>query len=87
MLSRRGLLRGLLALPVVATATNIVGKVAAAVRWHRFRVNTAVVIPQEDLSERDKQAVRDLANRSPVVWTYKDPVTGQEDRIEISFGA
>lgn len=87
MISRRGLLRGLLALPVVGVAAKFAGKAAKKV-WHRFTIRgtTRVTIPEDQMTDKDRADIEKLKTQGPQVWTWTNPETGRESTVEINLG-
>lgn len=86
MISRRGLLRGLLALPVLGVAAKFAGKTAKKV-WQRFTIRSTVriAIPEDQMTDKDRADIEKLQTQGPQVWTWTDPKTGEESRIEIKI--
>ncbi len=85
MISRRGLLRGLLALPVVGVAAKFAGKQFKKV-IHRFTFKAEVrVVSSVEQTDEDREAFQ-RCMAEPYVWSFTDPNTGEENVIEIDFG-
>ena len=83
MISRRGLIRGLLALPVVGAAAKLAGETVRKIR--RIFIRAEVVVVDYELTEEDKADIARFAAQ-PMGFSFTDPNTGEESRIEIVIG-